>query len=92
MKVDRLGESFTKLEMNQMLVIDKLQDKINLLEFDISKNLAEISVLKQKIKKRNESIEKIITELELIHKEKNYKNLWYVINCLKSTNKGDYNE
>ena len=65
MKINRLGDNFTNLEKIQMLKIDELQEKIKLLEFDISKDREIISILKRKIDVRNRAITNAIKNIQL---------------------------
>lgn len=92
MKVYRVGEHFSKLEESQMQEIDKLQEQIKLFEFDKSKDKQKIRILKQKLSRRNNTINSVIQELELMRKEENYKRLLIITNILKSITKEDYNE
>lgn len=65
MKINRLSDKFTTLEKSQMLKIDELQEKIRLIEFDISKDREIISILKRKIDVRNRAITNAIKNIQL---------------------------
>jgi maltodextrin utilization protein YvdJ len=67
------------LVKEQMKVIDKLQDKINLLKFDISENLKEIVVLKRKLNNRNENIKNIRAELMSMKRKNDFTDINKVI-------------
>ena len=82
MKVKRVGDSFTQLEKSQMESIKKLQDKINLLEFDKSKDKAIIRDLKYILSNKKNSINEVIKEIEQIQKKGNYIRLNYIIKVL----------
>ena len=79
MKVsDRIGDSFTRLEKSQMESIKRLQEKIELLEFDKSKDKATIRELKCLLNNLKRSINEITKEIEQIQKEGNYIRLNYI--------------
>jgi len=82
MKINRVGDSFTALEKSQMGVIDKLQDKIGLLEFDKSKNNTMIRELKYILNNKKRSINEIMKEIDEIQKTKDYQRLRYIKNVL----------
>ena len=79
MKVsDRIGDSFTRLEKSQMEAIKRLQEKIELLEFDKSKDNTTIRELKYLLNNKKRSINEVIKEIEQIQKEGNYIRLNYI--------------
>ena len=80
-------ENLSDLEKKQMKAIDELQDRIKLFEFDRTKDRQQIRDLKLTILRKNETIHGIIKELEIMHKEKNYKNLRYITNALRTTSR-----
>ena len=93
MKVNKMRDNFTPLEIKQREVIDELQEKIKLLEFDKSKNLGIIRDLKMSISNKKNSIYEVIKELEKIQSEANYSRLKYIIRILKIiTRDGDEDE
>lgn len=57
-------EDFKKELERQRKVIDKLQETVKLLRFDVSENLKEIGALKNTIKRRKKSILEAIKDLE----------------------------
>ena len=78
MKVDRVGDNFTRLEKSQMETINKLQDKIKLLEFDKAQDHATIRDLKALLISKQHSIREVIKEIEKIIKYKNYEKLFQI--------------
>ena len=92
MKAKRLGETLSNLEKVQMKEIDRLQNQINLYEFDKTKDRNKIRVLREKLARRNKTIYSVIRELELMRKEENYKRLLIMINVLKSISKEEEDE
>lgn len=93
MKINKIRDNFTPLEIKQREVIDELQEKIKLLEFDKSKNLGIIRDLKMSINNKKNSIYEVIKELEKIQSEANYSRLKYIIKILKIITKdGDEDE
>lgn len=68
----RVGDSFTDLEKSQMETINKLQEKIELLEFDKSKDKAIIRELKYILNNKKKSINEVIKDIEDIQKKKDY--------------------
>ena len=79
MKVSaRIGDSFTRLEKSQMEAIKRLQEKIELLEFDKSKDNTTIRELKYLLNNKKRSINEVIKEIEQIQKEGNYIRLNYI--------------
>ena len=75
-----------------MKEIDRLQNQINLYEFDKTKDRNKIRVLREKLARRNKTIYSVIRELELMRKEENYKRLLIMINVLKSISKEEEDE
>lgn len=82
MKIDRLGDKFTSLEKSQMLTIEKLQEKIRILEFDKNKDKEIIRDLKYRISRNKNSINEMIKEIQQIQKKENYIRLNYIITVL----------
>lgn len=78
MKVDRVGDNFTRLEKSQMATINKLQDKIKLLEFDKAQDHATIRDLKALLISKQHSIREVIKEIEKIIKYKNYEKIFQI--------------
>lgn len=78
MKVDRVGDSFSKLEKSQMGTINKLQDKIKLMEFDKAQDHSTIRELKSILLNKKHSINEVIKEIEKIQKNREYSRLGYI--------------
>ena len=76
----------------QMKTISQLQDKINLLQFDINDNLNEIRRLKQRENYRKETIIKVKEELLNMSKNNDYSRISYVLKLLKVENRNDEQE
>lgn len=70
----------------QTRAIDELQEKVRLLQFDVSKNLENIRILKDKLERKKQTIIKVRDELEIMAKENNYKNINFVLSVLKGAN------
>jgi hypothetical protein len=67
----------------QIKVIDNLQEKIKLLQFDISRNLETIQILKGKLERKDKAIAKVKEELEEIKKTNNYSNINMLIKYIR---------
>lgn len=76
----------------QMKTISDLQDKINLLQFDITDNIREINRLKQRENYRKETIIKVKEELLNMSKNNDYSRISYVLKLLKVENRNDEQE
>lgn len=76
----------------QMKTISQLQDKINLLQFDITDNIREINRLKQRENYRKETIIKVKEELLNMSKNNDYSRISYVLKLLKVENRNDEQE
>lgn len=72
-----------ELVKEQMKVIDKLQDEIRLLRFDISKNLETITQFKDALRRKNITVAKAREELVMMKKENNYNNINHVLSVLR---------
>ena len=83
------SEDLVKL---QMKTISQLQDKINLLQFDITDNIREINRLKQRENYRKETIIKVKEELLNMSKNNDYSRISYVLKLLKVENRNDEQE
>lgn len=70
-----MKDNLSELEKKQMETISLLQDKINLMKFDVSENKKYINILKRSLLNRKKTIKIIIKELEKIKKEENYNNI-----------------
>ena len=68
----------------QMKTISELQDKINLLQFDITDNLNEIRKLKQRENSRNETITKVRDGLLKMSKNNDYSKVGYLLKMLNT--------
>lgn len=82
MKVKRVGDSFTPLEKSQMEIINKLQEKIRLMEFDKGKDNTEIRELKDILHNKKNSINEVIKEINQIQRNGDYSRLSYIKNFL----------
>lgn len=81
----RMRDNLSELEKKQMETISKLQDKIKLKEFDISKNHVQIDRLKRSLSDKKKVIKTIIKELEAMRKENNYNKISSVLVMLNSS-------
>ena len=73
------------LVKDQMKTISDLQEKIKLLQFDISENLKEIRYLKDIMLRRKNTNKNAIKSLEEMKKKKDFNNIDYVICVLKNS-------
>ena len=78
----RIDDNLTKLEKIQMDTINKLQEKIRLLEFDIAQNNNIIREYKRILLYKKFTINEVIKKLKNMKKENNYSNLNYIISSL----------
>lgn len=83
MKVYRVGDGFSKLEKSQMETINKLQDKIKLMEFDKVQDHSTIRELKSIVLNKKHSINEVVKEIEKIQKNKQYSQLGYIKRILR---------
>lgn len=81
----RMRDNLSELEIKQMETISKLQDKINLLQFDISESNKTIYKLERSLIERKKSIKIAIKELENIRKEEKYNKISEVLITLNSS-------
>lgn len=80
-----MKDNLSELEKKQMETISLLQDKINLMKFDVSESKKYINILKRSLLNRKKTIKIIIKELEKIKKEENYNNISNVLAILNSS-------
>ena len=80
-----INDNLSELEKKQMETISKLQDKINLMEFEISERKKEMYILRRSLIDRKKSIKIAIKELESIRKEECYNKLSNVLVTLNSS-------
>ena len=78
----RIDDNLTKLEKTQMDTINKLQEKIRLLEFDIAQNNNIIREYKRILLYKKFTINEVIKKLNNMKKENDYSNLNYIISSL----------
>lgn len=78
----RLDDNLTKLEKTQMDTINKLQEKIRLLEFDNAQNNNLIREYKRILLYKKFTINEVIKKLNNMKKENDYSNLNYIISSL----------
>lgn len=76
----RIKEEFFK---GQIKVIDDLQEKIRLQQFDISKNLEIIGDLKGKLERKKKLMANVKKKLEEMKKANDYSNISFVLNNIK---------
>jgi hypothetical protein len=81
----RMMDNLSELEIKQMGTISDLQDKINLLQFDISESNKLIYKLERSLIERKKSIKIAIKELENIRKEEKYNKISEVLITLNSS-------
>lgn len=67
----------------QLKVIDDLQEKIRLLQFDVSNNSKDINILKDKLSRKKQMLTRVKMELEMMKKENNFKNIDNVLFLLR---------
>ena len=80
-----IKDNLSELEKKQMETISKLQDKIKLMEFDISQYKKQKQILKRSLIDRKKSIKIAIKELEQIRKEECYNKISNVLVTLNSS-------
>ena len=80
-----IKDNLSELEKRQMETISKLQDKIKLMEFDISQYKKQKQILKRSLIDRKKSIKIAIKELDYIRKEECYNKLSNVLVTLNSS-------
>ena len=74
-----INDNLSELEKKQMQTISKLQDKIKLMEFEISERKKEMYILRRSLIDRKKSIKIAIKELEQIRKEECYNKISNVL-------------
>ena len=72
-----------ELIKEQMKTIGVLQDKIKLMQFDISTYSKELSMLKEKYKRKSNTFAKVRAELSMMKKTKNFDKITTVIRMIK---------
>lgn len=80
-----INDNLSELEKRQMETISSLQDKINLMEFDISQLKRQKQILKRSLFDRKETTKIAIKELETMRKEENYKKISNVLVILNAS-------
>lgn len=81
----KMKDNLSELEKKQMETIGKLQDKIKLMEFEISERKKEMYILRRSLIDRKKSIKIAIKELEQIKKEECYNKISNVLVTLNSS-------
>lgn len=76
----------------QIKTISQLQNKINLLEFDVSANLREIRRLKYNETRRKETIIKVRDELLKMSKTNDYSKVSYLLKTLNTMEAREYEQ
>lgn len=87
MRIKRMSEKMTVLEIKQAKTISDLQEEIKLKDFDISKERQKINMLKRKINLTKIALKNAIKELKEIENSKDTKRLHFVTLALISTSK-----
>lgn len=87
MRIKRMSEKMTDLEIKQAKTISDLQEEIKLKDFDISKERQKINMLKRKINLTKIALKNAIKELKEIENSKDTKRLHFVTLALISTSK-----
>lgn len=82
MKVERISDNYSKLELSQMKTIDDLQEKIKLMSFYKTSDRLKIQDLKLKIETKKNTLNAIIQELEFMDTYDN-KKIKEIIHLLK---------
>ena len=73
------------LVKEQMKIISNLQEKIKLLQFDVSANLKKIHYLEDKLKRKNRTISNVREELTMMKRQEDYKNISNVLKYLRES-------
>ena len=66
----------------QRKAISKLQDEIKLLKFDNAENLRKINNLKERLRRRNETVKNIRAELMAMKRKRDFSNINVVLAML----------
>lgn len=81
----RMKDKLSELEISQMNVINKLQEKIKLLEFEIGEFKKENRILKEKLIDKRKVIKDVIKQIKNIKEQEEYNKLSNVLMALNSS-------
>lgn len=81
----RMKDNLSELEISQMNVINKLQEKIKLLEFEIGELKKEERILKEKLIDKRKVIKDVIKQIKNIKAQEEYNKLSNVLMTLNSS-------
>jgi hypothetical protein len=87
MKVNRINDNMTELEIKQAETIDKLQEKLKLKSYDISQYKKKIYLLKRKISLTSSALSHSIEMLQDMQFSKDYSKLHTIVLMLIATTK-----
>lgn len=87
MKVKRINDNMTELEIKQAETIDKLQEQLKLKSYDISKYRKKIYLLKRKINLTSSALSHSIEMLQDMQFSKDYSKLHTIVLMLIATTK-----
>lgn len=87
MKVNRINDNMTELEIKQAETIDKLQEKLKLKSYDISQYKKKIYLLKRKINLTSSALSHSIEMLQDMQFSKDYSKLHTIVLMLIATTK-----
>lgn len=87
MKVNRINDNMTELEIKQAETIDKLQEQLKLKSYDISQYKKKIYLLKRKINLTSSALSHSIEMLQDMQFSKDYSKLHTIVLMLIATTK-----
>lgn len=87
MKVKRINDNMTELEIKQAETIDKLQEQLKLKSYDISQYRKKIYLLKRKINLTSSALSHSIEMLQDMQFSKDFSKLHTVVLMLIATTK-----
>lgn len=87
MKVKRINDNMTELEIKQAETIDKLQEQLKLKSYDISQYRKKIYLLKRKINLTSSALSHSIEMLQDMQFSKDYSKLHTIVLMLIATTK-----
>lgn len=87
MKVKRINDNMTELEIKQAETIDKLQEQLKLKSYDISQYRKKIYLLKRKINLTSSALSHSIEMLQDMQFSKDYSKIHTIVLMLIATTK-----
>lgn len=87
MKVNRINDNMTELEIKQAETINKLQEQLKLKSYDISQYKKKIYLLKRKINLTSSALSHSIEMLQDMQFSKDYSKLHTIVLMLIATTK-----